>query len=127
MSNLNLRYTVVVDRAADWKWEIEGLAIIEADEYLTRWERNEKRQVRIINLCRRYTDLTAGYYCSLLAEARNDLPMPTVADILDLSRQSLYAYALPELNQRLDKTIQRLSEPPESGFDLHIFFGLCDD
>jgi len=125
--NLNPRYTVVVDRESDWKWEIDGLAIVEADEYLTRWTRAEKRQMRIINLCRRYTDLSAGYYCSLLAEARNDLPMPTVADILDLSRQSLYAYALPELNQRLDKTVQRLSDPPEEDFDLHIFFGLCDD
>jgi len=125
--NLNPRYTIVVDRENDWKWEIDGLAIVEVDEYLTRWSRTEKRQMRIINLCRRYTDLSAGYYCSLLAEARNDLPMPTVADILDLSRKSLYAFALPELNLRLNKTVQRLSEPPEESFDLYIFFGQCDD
>ena len=125
--NLNPRYTVIVDRASDWKWEIEGLRILEADEYLTRWVRPQKRPMRIINLCRRYTYLSAGYYCSLLAEARNDLPMPTVADILDLSRRSLYAFALPELNQLLHKTIQRLAEPPEEAFTLHIFFGLADD
>ena len=125
--NLNPRHTVVVDRAADWKWEIEGLRILEADEYLTRWVRPQKRPMRIINLCRRYTYLSAGYYCSLLAEARNDLPMPTVADILDLSRRSLYAFSLPELNQLLHKTIQRLAEPPEDSFTLHIFFGTADD
>ncbi|MCF7821979.1 MAG: RimK family protein [Mariprofundaceae bacterium] len=125
--NQNPRHTVVVDRATDWKWEIEGLQILEADEYLTRWVRPQKRPMRIINLCRRYTYLSAGYYCSLLAEARNDLPMPTVADILDLSRRSLYAFALPELNQLLHKTMQRLAEPPEGYFDLHIFFGTADD
>ncbi len=125
--NLNARHTVVVDRATDWKWEIEGLRILEADEYLTRWVRPQKRPIRIINLCRRYTYLSAGYYCSLLAEARGDLPMPTVADILDLSRRSLYAFSLPELNQLLHKTIQRLAEPPEDSFSLHIFFGTADD
>jgi len=125
--SLNPRHTVVVDRTADWKWEIEGLCILEADEYLTRWIRPQKRPIRIINLCRRYTYLSAGYYCSLLAEARSDLPMPTVADILDLSRRSLYAFALPELNQMLDKTMQRLAEPPENDFDLFIFFGIADD
>ncbi|MDT8375353.1 MAG: RimK family protein [Mariprofundaceae bacterium] len=124
---LNPRHTVVVDRAADWKWEIEGLRILEANEYLTRWVRPQKRPMRIINLCRRYTYLSAGYYCSLLAEARNDLPMPTVADILDLSRRSLYAFALPELNQSLRKTMQRLAEPPQEDFVLHVFFGQADD
>ncbi len=125
--SLNPRHTVVVDREADWKWDIEGLRILEADEYLTRWTRPQKRPMRIINLCRRYSYLSAGYYSSLLAEARNDLPMPTVADILDLSRRSLYAFALPELNLLLYKTIQRLSEPPEDAFTLHIFFGQADD
>lgn len=125
--NLNPRHTVIVDRAADWSWQIEGLQIVTADEYLTQRESPHKRPMRIINLCRRYSYLSAGYYCSLLAEARNDLPMPTVADILDLSRQSLYAFALPELNQSLNKTMQRLAEPPEENFDLFIFFGIADD
>lgn len=125
--NLNPRYTIVVDRASDWKWEIDGLRILEADEYLTHWSRPKKRPIRIINLCRRYSYLSGGYYCSLLAEARNDLPMPTVADILDLSRRSLYAFALPELNQRLSNTMQRLAEPPESDFTLYIFFGQGSD
>lgn len=125
--NLNPRHTVVVDRMDDWSWDIEGLQVVTADNYLTSRQRPGKRPIRIINLCRRYSYLSAGYYCSLLAEARGDLPMPTVADILDLSRKSLYAFALPELNQSLDKTMQRLAEPPEESFDLHIFFGQADD
>lgn len=127
MNPLNPRHTVVVDRTADWQWEIEGLQVVTADHYLSMRERAHKRPMRIINLCRRYSYLSAGYYCSLLAEARGDLPMPTVADILDLSRHSLYAFALPELNQSLNKTVQRLAEPPDRNFDLFIFFGQADD
>lgn len=126
-----VRYTVIVDRLNDWKWDIDGLAVVTANDYLTKQEkakhRRQKRPVRIVNLCRHYTYLSGGYYCSLLAEARNDIPMPTVADIIDLSRRNLYAFALPELEHLLEQTMRRLASPPESAFELFIFFGNCDD
>jgi len=98
-----------------------------ANDYLTRQTHVQRRPVRIINLCRHYTYLSGGYYCSLLAEARNDIPMPTIADIIDLSRQSLYAFALPDLERQLEGTIRRLAEPPDQSFELYVFFGLADD
>jgi len=98
------------------------------DEFLKSQEATRKRRpLRILNLCRNFSYLSSGYYCSLLAEARGDLPMPTVADILDLSRQSLYAFALPELENLLNKTIARLTEPPQEDFDLFVFFGQAED
>jgi len=121
------RYVIVVDHRADWRWSSEGLEIQTADEYLVQRQRLQKRGQRVINLCRRYSYLSAGYYCSLLAEARNDLPMPTVADILDLSRRSLYDFALPDLERLLERTMRRLAEPPAESFTLHIFFGHADD
>ncbi|OIO70159.1 MAG: carboxylate--amine ligase [Zetaproteobacteria bacterium CG1_02_49_23] len=122
-----VRYTVIVDRLKDWKWDIDGLEVIAANDYLTRQADAQKRPIRIINLCRHYTYLSGGYYCSLLAEARNDMPMPTVADIVDLSRQGLYAFALPDLERQLEKTMKRLAEPPLASFELYVFFGICDD
>lgn len=124
---MTVRHTVIVDHLKDWKWNIEGLLVITANDYLAHREKPAKRPARIVNLCRRYTYLSGGYYCSLLAEARGDLPMPTVADILDLSRQSLYAFALPELDRILTQTLKRLADPPEEDFDLYIFFGHPDD
>jgi len=118
---------VIVDRTKDWKWDIDGIDIITANDYLTKKAEPQKRPNRMINLCRHYTYLSGGYYCSLLAEARNDIPMPTVADIVDLSKQSLYSFALPELEQHLLKTINRLAEPPQDAFELYVFFGYCDD
>jgi glutathione synthase/RimK-type ligase-like ATP-grasp enzyme len=122
-----VRHTVIVDRLKDWKWDIEGLEVVTANDYLTKHAEVQKRPMRIINLCRHYTYLSGGYYCSLLAEARNDIPMPTIADIIDLSRQSLYAFALPDLEHLLAKTIKRLAEPPEDSFELHVFFGIGGD
>ena len=124
---MTARHTVIVDRLKDWKWDIEGIQLTTANDYLTQKAEPQLRPNRIINLCRHYTYLSGGYYCSLLAEARNDIPMPTVADIVDLSRKSLYAFSLPELEQLLSKTINRLAEPPVAAFELHIFFGYCDD
>jgi glutathione synthase/RimK-type ligase-like ATP-grasp enzyme len=121
------RYAIVVDNLSDWRWSREGLELFSADAYLTRQPDGQKRPLRVINLCRRYRYLSAGYYCSLLAEARGDLPMPTVADIVDLSRQSLYAFALPDLERLLGRTMQRLADPPQEAFTLHIFFGRADD
>ena len=73
------RYTIVVDRLSDWKGPEEGLKLMAVDEFLTTGAALP-RGGRVVNLCRRYGYLSAGYYCSLLAEARGQLPMPTVAD-----------------------------------------------
>ncbi|MBF0282410.1 MAG: RimK family protein [Zetaproteobacteria bacterium] len=124
---MSVRHTVIVDRMKDWGWEIDGLEIISANDYLTRQAVPQKRPMRIINLCRHFTYLSGGYYCSLLAEARNDIPMPTIADIIDLSRQGLYAFALPDLENLLEKTLKRLVEPPVASFELFVFFGHADD
>jgi len=124
---MSVRHTVIVDHLKDWKWDIEGLEIITANDYLTTEAMPQKRPMRMINLCHHYTYLSGGYYCSLLAEARNDIPMPTITDITDLSRHSLYDFALPDLERHLIKTLSRLAAPPETSFDLHIFFGMSHD
>jgi glutathione synthase/RimK-type ligase-like ATP-grasp enzyme len=120
------RYTIVVDRVSDWKWPDDGLKLMTVDEFLTHGP-SLRPGSRIVNLCRRYAYLSAGYYCSLLAEARGQTPMPTVADVLALSRKSLYDFAVPELEDRLRRTIRRMAEPPEAPITLTVFFGQPDD
>ncbi|MBF0153491.1 MAG: RimK family protein [Magnetococcales bacterium] len=123
------RYTIVVDRSPDWKWNPEGFHILTADDYLAQplVQTKSSGPGRIINLCRDYHYLSGGYYCSLLAEARRQLPMPTMADILDLSGRKLYAFALPELEASLTRILKRLADPPTQDFSLYVFFGHADD
>lgn len=125
---MSKRHKIIVGYIKDWKWDTTDLNIVTVDDFLNSQEVARKRRpLRILNLCRNFSYLSSGYYCSLLAEARGDLPMPTVADILDLSRQSLYAFALPELENLLNKTIARLTDPPQEDFDLFVFFGQAED
>lgn len=61
---------------------LAGVAdVISFDRYLRDYPRLNEPKTRIINLCdtRRY--LSKGYYCSLLAEARNHLVLPSVKTI----------------------------------------------
>lgn len=121
------RYILVIDRLADWRWSAEGLTIQTVDDYLAATLPPKKRPARVINLCRRYRYMTAGYYCSLLAEARRETPVPSVASILDLSAKSLYAFAVPDLEVVLRRIIAGMPEPPQADFDIHVFFGRSDD
>ncbi|HEY9080538.1 RimK family protein [Magnetovibrio sp.] len=121
------RYAIIVDRLSDWKGPAEGFNLISADAFLTNKTKHKRRPARVINLCRHYDYLSAGYYCSLLAEARGQIPMPTVADVLSLQRKNLYAFALAELNTILNRIIKRLADAPESSFSLTVFFGKPDD
>lgn len=121
------RYLIIVDRTTDWRWPREGLNLVTAEEFLSQEQKNRKQPTRIINLCRNYNYLSAGYYCSLLAEARGQLPMPTVADVLSMAKKNLYSFALPEMESILNKIINRLSDPPEEPFTLSFYFGRSSD
>ena len=121
------RSVIVVDRLSDWRWNQEGLNIQTVDAFIAEKRTPNKRPLRVINLCRRYKYLSAGYYCSLLSESRGDLPMPTVVDIIDLDKRGSYAYAVPDLERILHATMKRLASPPTTGFALHVFFGRPDD
>lgn len=86
---------------------------------------DEDYRPSIINLSRSYGYQTAGYYASLLAEARLHRVVPNVQTMLELSRKGLYSIALPELNDRLRKTVQKLASPPRP--ELTFFFGQTDE
>ena len=111
-------HLIVVDRISDWRWNREGLSIQDFDTYVFAGEARRKRPVRVINLCRRFGYLNAGYYCSLLAESRNDLPMPTVADIIDLEgneTRNIMGTPFDFTGTRMELQLPYLSDPTEMG------------
>jgi glutathione synthase/RimK-type ligase-like ATP-grasp enzyme len=50
-----------------------------------------------------------------------------VPTILELRRRNFYAHALPDLEDTLNRTIRRLSDPPQNSFRLLVALGRCDD
>lgn len=122
-----MRYKIVIDRASDWRWSKTGLDIETADSFLTGHEEPDVKYPRVINLCRRYSYLSAGYYCSLLSEARGQTPMPTVSDVVAMFRKDLYDFALPDLDNTLNRIIGRLDDVPTDDFTFIVCFGQSED
>ncbi|OSM04839.1 RimK family protein [Magnetofaba australis] len=119
------RYTVVLDQMEDWKWSDHGLELLTVQDYLARGEKPKRRKGagRVINLCRHYQALSGGYYCSLFAEARKEIALPSMADILDLSHKSLYAFLLPELDEALSGAALDESQTAAKSLTIPVMFG----
>lgn len=121
---------VIVEKLKDWNSYYPAEKLLTADEYLINWDDNapenqgDKERVKIINLCRNYKYLSAGYYCSLLAEGRGHSVIPSIKAVNDLSKQFLYNLETEDLDQTIQKALkgQNHQEP----FAIKIFFGKTD-
>jgi len=109
---------IVVSRLEDWPHRIAGARVVSAQQYLTDASFGANQKARVFNLCRRYAYQSAGYYVSLLAEARGHRPQPDVLTIQDLKGPN------PLRLEQLDGLIQRtLRKIPHDEFVLSVYFG----
>jgi glutathione synthase/RimK-type ligase-like ATP-grasp enzyme len=70
----------------------DDLAVISFDHYLRDYPKLGEPKTRVINLCDTDRYLSQGYYCSLLAEARKHLVLPSVKTINRLRDQGAYLW-----------------------------------
>jgi glutathione synthase/RimK-type ligase-like ATP-grasp enzyme len=70
---------IVVDDPAPFR--ARGLDVIDFETYLNDYPRHGEGPTRVINLCSTEHYLSRGYYCSLLAEAREHRVLPSVKTI----------------------------------------------
>ncbi len=61
-----------------------SLPVMTFEAYLADFPKLDEPKTRVINLCDTSRYLSQGYYCSLLAQARNHLVLPTVKTINDV-------------------------------------------
>ncbi|HET7587084.1 MAG TPA: RimK family protein [Gammaproteobacteria bacterium] len=115
---------IVVENKTDWHASFPELRVVTAKEYLSGGELQTQRGLKIINLCRGYSYLSVGYYCSLLAEARRHRVLPSVRTMSELSRKSLYSLDASDLDELVHK---RLKRSVREHFDLFLYFGRCAD
>src|ERR671910_330383 len=106
-------HLIIVDKSSSFKFDRTDLEVLTTKDYIARPELVRTRNPKIVNLSRAYSYLGAGYYCSLLAEARSHKVIPSVKTILDLSRKSIYRYALAELEELLKRRVHKMAQPPE--------------
>lgn len=111
---------VVTSEPEDWPPQLDGVEVIDAKSYLTDQAFYEARNVKVFNLCRSYRYQSAGYYVSLLAEARGHRPLPDVKSLQDLKNSAV----IRNVSDDLDELIQDSLKPIRSErFTLSVYFG----
>ncbi|MCW8889860.1 MAG: RimK-like ATPgrasp N-terminal domain-containing protein, partial [Sedimenticola sp.] len=100
-------HLLLVEKASHKKGLLNGYPVVTAAEYLKDPVWQQKRGLRIVNLCRSQKYLGEGYYCSLLAEARGHKVIPTVKTLRDLSRKSLYSLETEDLDKQVVRILGR--------------------
>jgi glutathione synthase/RimK-type ligase-like ATP-grasp enzyme len=88
------RYLLVTDLPCPE--ELSRLPMRTADQYLEGEGDTLDDGLTVVNLCGSYQYLSKGYYVSLLAEARHQRILPTVATIAAISDPFVYVRALQE-------------------------------
>jgi glutathione synthase/RimK-type ligase-like ATP-grasp enzyme len=112
---------LVVDDLADWSPYYPSDQVISFEQYLAHQNSHSDQRIRVINLCSSYAYLSDGYYCSLLAEARNHHVIPSVKVINDLGKNALYRLQLDDFSQPLAKALKKTSKQGE--LKLYSYFG----
>ncbi|MCB9947833.1 MAG: RimK family protein [Rhodospirillaceae bacterium] len=122
-------WTVVIDRIGDlWGGRIPAtVQVISTREYITNPRSSPGSETKVINLSRTYSYLGAGYYASLLAEARGQRVLPTVDTILELRQRSLYRHGIPDLEDELNRRAKRWTDRPTQPVTLLVCLGQCED
>jgi glutathione synthase/RimK-type ligase-like ATP-grasp enzyme len=120
------QHIVVVDRRSDFPWPRRDLRVVAARDFVAESARRLPVSARVINLCRDYSYMSLGYYCSLLAEGRGQKVIPSVEVMLDLHWKRLLRIALPEVNELVKRTFQAAPDEQPT-FKVKIFFGVPDD
>ncbi|HSF95444.1 MAG TPA: RimK family protein [Thermohalobaculum sp.] len=94
-------------------------------DYISRPGVFQRDASKIINLGRSYDYQSAGYYASLLAEARGHRVIPSVETILDLSAREGHSRAIPELEDQLNRELAKAGgERPDR---VMVCFGKSDN
>ena len=119
-------WVILVDSARDFPNADTPHKVITTKDYLARTSLFRGSRPKMINLSRSFNYQSRGYYCSLLAEARGHRIIPTVETMVDLGARQLYAQALPELDDSLQKALAAAddkSPPPR----ILVYFGAVAD
>lgn len=114
------RTQIIINDLSDWNPYYPSDQVVSFEHYLSEQSQVEER-LRIINLCDNYDYLTDGYYCSLLAEARNHHVIPSVTTLNDLGNNALYRLQLDDFSQPLARAFKGKNEKDD--INLLCYFG----
>lgn len=116
-------HVIIVEKEKDFRWSDPSCRVMTAEAYFAEPISPPPR--RIVNLCRDFGYLSAGYYVSLLAEARGDRVIPDVRAFSEMDRREFHSRHAVVLERLLVKA----PKMPRSmkAFSLNVYFGETED
>lgn len=111
---------LVVDTPRRWPLEIPGTELVSSYAYLSDPALAEGAGRKVFNLCRSLKYQAAGYYVSLLAEARGHRPLPSISAIQDLRLAPVLRLVSQDLEDLIQANLKRIKSDE---FQLSIYFG----
>jgi glutathione synthase/RimK-type ligase-like ATP-grasp enzyme len=111
---------IVITKEEDFILRLPEVEIVTAREYLTDPRFTEIKNARVYNLCRQYRYQAAGYYVSLLAEARGHRPLPSVTTLRDTVSQTITKSLSDDIDHLIQQALHRITSKE---FTLSIYFG----
>ncbi len=115
-----MKSLLVVDSPKRWPLKIPGMELVSSYQYLSDPEYAQGTGRKVFNLCRSFRYQAAGYYVSLLAEARGHKPLPSVSVIQDLKLAPVVRVASQDLDELIQENLKRIKSDE---FDVSIYFG----
>ncbi|MBD1548125.1 RimK family protein [Roseibium aggregatum] len=106
-------WVILVDNLKDISNADTPHKVMTVRDYLMRPKLFTGINPNILNFSRSYAYQGAGYYASLLAEARQHRVLPSVETMIELSRKQLYNHALPELENSLNQCFRKIGAAAE--------------
>lgn len=92
---------LVVDDVSAWAPYFPSENLLDFESYLKQAPVKNAPRTRVINLCKNNKYLSNGYYCSLLAEARDQTVIPSVATLNNLRNSALFAFGFNGVSEAL--------------------------
>jgi len=111
---------LVVDSPKRWPLAIPGTELVSSYDYLSDPAYAQGAGRKVFNLCRSFKYQAAGYYVSLLAEARGHRPLPSVSAIQDLKLSPVLKLVSQELDELIQSNLKRIRSDE---FELSVYFG----
>ncbi len=127
ISRPTITHIVIVDRVLGLIQPAKGRLVMTAKDYISGEFMTTNRVTRrtfVINFCNNYGYLKTGYYCSLLADARDQFCIPAISDVIRAHWKRIHSSHFPDLQLALNDS--EAVEALGGRLALKSFFGRAD-
>lgn len=111
---------IVINSPFKWNHPEVNAQVISVRDYINKAPYQNNSDLRVFNLCTSYKYQSYGYYVSLLAAARGQRVIPSIATLRDFRILDMVQTAAYEIDELVNRT---LGKREGSAFSMNIYFG----